>query len=186
MRSTMLAALISLVLAAPAGASGEERWLHVHVDEGASGDRVRVNVPLSMVAQLLPAIHANPFRGGRVRIDGAELGEVDVRAIWQSLRGAKDGEYVTVRSRLDGDVTVSKRGGMMLVTVDETGGGGERVRIRVPVAFMDALFAPGGGELDVTAAMEALSASGEGEIVTVEGGNERVRIWVDRNAAAAE
>lgn len=186
MRRTMLATVVTLMLAAPAGAAGEERWLHIHVDEGAQGDRVRVNVPLSMVEQLLPAIHAENFRGGRVRIDGADLGDVDARAIWQAVRGAKDGEFVRVNSRSDGDVTVSKRDGMMLVTVDETGEGAERVRVRVPVAFVDALFAPGGGELDVAAAMRALSDAGDGELVTVESGDEKVRIWVDRNAAAAE
>jgi hypothetical protein len=139
-----------------------------------------------MVEQVLPAIQVENFRGGRVRIDDADLSQVDVRALWQAVRGAGDGEFVTVRSRSDGDVTVSKRGGMMLVAVDEKGEGADRVRIRVPIAVVDALFAPGGGEIDVAAAMKALSAAGEGDLVTVESGNEKVRIWVDRNAAAAE
>ena len=186
MRRTMLAALFTLILAAPVRAQGEDRWLHIHVDEGPDGDRVSVNVPLSMVEQILPAIHAENFQGGRIRIDDADLSEVDVRAIWQAVRGAKDGEFVTVRSRNDGDVTVSKRGGVLLVSVDEKGEGADKVRVRVPVAFMDALFAPGGGEIDLVAAMKVLSASGEGDLVTVESRNEKVRIWVDRNADGTE
>lgn len=186
MRRTMLSILATLMLAIPARAAGEERWLHIHVDEGAGGDRVRVNVPLSMVEQILPAIHAENFRGGRIRIDGADLEDVDVRAIWQALRTARDGEFVTVNSRRDGDVTVSKKAGTILVAVDGKGEGAERVRVRVPVAFMDALFAPGGGEIDVAAAMKSLADGGDGELVTVESADEKVRIWVDRNAAPAE
>jgi hypothetical protein len=182
----MLSTIATLVLVAPVWASGEERWLHIHVDEGADGDRVRVNVPLSMVEQILPAIQAENFKGGRIRIEGADLDDVDVRAMWQAVRSARDGEFVTVNSRQDGDVTVSKKGGMILVQVDEKGDGAERVRVRVPVAFMDALFAPGDGEIDVAAAMKSLSDGGDGELVTVESATEKVRIWIDRNAASAE
>ncbi|HEX6853555.1 MAG TPA: hypothetical protein VF139_19315 [Candidatus Polarisedimenticolaceae bacterium] len=186
MRRTILSAMAVLMLAAPVRATGEERWLHIHVDEGADGDRVRVNVPLSMLEQILPAIHVENFRGGRIRIDGADMNDVDLQAIGRALRAAQDGEFVKVNSRHDGDVTVSKQGGMILVRVDEKGEGAERVRVRVPLAFMDALLAPGGGEIDVAAAMKALSDAGEGELVTVESANEKVRIWVDRTAASAE
>lgn len=186
MRITLLAAVCTLALAAPVRAQGEDRWLHIHVDEGSGGDRVSVNVPLSLVEQVLPAIQIENFRGGRIRIDDADLSQVDVRAVWQALRTAKDGEFVTVKSREDGDVRVAKRGGLMLVEVDGRGTDQERVRIRVPVSFMDALFGPGGGEIDVAAAMKALSAAGDGDLVTVESAEEKVRIWIDRQPAAAE
>jgi hypothetical protein len=186
MRRTLLSTLATLMLVAPAWASPEERWLHIHVDEGGDGDRVRVNVPLSMVEQILPAIHVENFQGGRIRIDGADLDDVDVKAIAQALRSAKDGEFVRVNSRHDGDVTVSKKDGMLLVQVDGKGEGAERVRVRVPLAFMDALLSPGGGEIDVAAAMKSLSAGGDGDLVTVESADEKVRIWIDRNAAPAE
>jgi hypothetical protein len=182
----MLATVATLMLSAGAWAGGEERWLHIHVDEGEQGDRVRVNLPLSMVEQILPAIQVEHFRGGRVRVDGAEFDDVDMKAIAEALRAAKDGEFVKVSSRRDGDVTVSKKEGMLLVHVDGSGDRAERVRVRVPMAFMDALFAPGGGEIDVAAAMKALAAGGDGDLVTVESADEKVRIWVDRNAVAAE
>ena len=50
--------------------------------------------------------------------------------------------------------------------------------------MVDALLSGEGEELNLMAAMEALVDEGEGQLVTVTGENENVRVWVDRIAEA--
>ena len=64
--------------------------------------------------------------------------------------------------------------------------GGQQVRVRIPLRLVDALLAPGENTLDVAAAMRVLSESGAGDLVTVTGGDESVRIWVDDVASPDE
>ena len=46
-----------LMLLLPMTASAGERWLHVRVEEGgADGERVSVNIPLSIIESVLPLI----------------------------------------------------------------------------------------------------------------------------------
>ena len=47
---------------------------------------------------------------------------------------------------------------------------------------MAALLSGSGDELNVQAALEELARSGEGDLLTVTGDDETVRIWVDRSA----
>ncbi len=70
-----------------------------------------------------------------------------------------------------------------MVSVDE-GDGGENVEVRVPARVVDALLSGEGDELNLIAAMEALVDEGEGNLVTVTGDDENVRVWVDRIAEA--
>lgn len=169
----MLAA--SAAVAAPA-----EKWIHVHVDDG--DERVRVNVPLSLVENVLPLIHADELRNGKVRIEDHDLHGVDLRAIWKAVREAPPGEFVTVDGR-EGNVRVTAAQGFMVVDAVE-GGSGEKVRVKLPMTVLDALFASGADELDVLGAVRALSAHADGDLLTMEEGEKRVRIWVDSGSAA--
>ena len=56
---------------------------------------------------------------------------------------------------------------------------GEDVQARIPLTVMAALLSGTGDELDIGAALEALAAEGAGELITVTGDEETVRIWVD-------
>jgi hypothetical protein len=47
---------------------------------------------------------------------------------------------------------------------------------------VSALFSSDGDELNFGAALEALSRRGEGELLTVNGNDETVRIWVDSHS----
>jgi len=49
---------------------------------------------------------------------------------------------------------------------------------------VDALLGGDGEEFDFHAAISALAAEGEGELVTVNDNNDRVRVWVDSSAEA--
>jgi hypothetical protein len=168
---------IALVLAvAPAAAA--ERWLHVLVveDEG-QGETVRVNLPLSTIESLLPLVKAEGLEGGRLRLTSEQTEGVDLRKAWQALRTAPDGDFVTVDGT-DGRVRVSRSGSRLVAHVDDAGSG-EKVRVMVPVAVLDALFSGDGEEVDLVAAVRALGDHADGDLVQVEDGDSRVRIWID-------
>jgi hypothetical protein len=54
-----------------------------------------------------------------------------------------------------------------------------KVEIKVPMKVVDALFSSGKDELDVVAALRALSSNGDMELVSVKDDDETVRIWID-------
>jgi len=179
MRSNLLAAVALLVLVSPAAASDKGRWLHIRVDEsGPGGEKVRVNVPLSMVESLLPLMDDDDFSGGRIRVNNHDLDAVKLRAIWKAVREAEEGEYVTVESD-DENVRVSRSGQYLHVNVDDADRDGEDVNVRIPTLVMDALLSGTGDELDLVAAIRALGDHGDGELIRVDGDDENVRIWVD-------
>jgi len=54
-----------------------------------------------------------------------------------------------------------------------------RVEVKVPMKVVDALFSAGKDELDVLAALRALSANGDAELVSVKADDATVRVWLD-------
>ncbi|MDZ4805511.1 MAG: hypothetical protein SGI90_11685 [Candidatus Eisenbacteria bacterium] len=187
MRSTMLAvAALTLLLAPVAALAAGNRWLHIRVDEsGRGGEKVRVNVPLSMVETLLPLIEDDDFSGGKIRFNDHDLNAVKLRAIWKAVRAAGEGEYITVESD-DEIVRVSRAGAYLHINVDETDADGEDVHVRIPTLVMDALLSGPGDELDLVAAIKVLDENGDGELIRVKGQDESVRIWVDASNVGEE
>jgi hypothetical protein len=192
---------VTALLASPAGiiaqdktanatvssSSSSDRWLHVRVT--SSEDRtetVKVNVPLEMAEKVLPAINKDRLHNGKVRFDEHDMNCVDVKALLDAVRTSKDGEYVTVQGT-DADVRVAKQGGYMFVHVTEKNSYSKngktteksKVEVKVPMKVVDALFSAGKDELDLVAALHALSAHGDTELVSVKSEDNTVRIWLD-------
>lgn len=179
--------------ASSSSSSTSERWLHVRViDASSKGETVRVNVPLEMAEKVLPAINKDRLHSGKVRINDSEMNGVDLHALLDALRTSKDGEYVTVQGT-DNDVRVAKQNGYMLVHVTEKDGAGKngksseksRVEVKVPMKVVDALFSAGKDELDLVAALHALSLhNGDTELVSVKSDDSTVRVWLDSKNVA--
>ncbi len=185
-RSFSFAALVLLTAAtglppiASAQAAQTERWLHVRVDnQVAKGEMVRVNLPLSLAEKVLPTINKDRLHNGRITIHEADMNGVNLRALLDALRTTRDGEFVTVQGT-SGDVRVVKQAGYLLVHVrgnkDATN---KRVEIRMPLTVVDALLSSSGNELDLVAALRALGAQGDTELVSVKDEKSTVRIWLD-------
>lgn len=167
-------ALFALLTAGAAGAA-QDLWLHVRVNEGEGGARVRVNLPLAMAEKAMAMIPADEMHGGRVHIEGSDITVPQLRELWASLATSPDATLVEVDD--DGQkVRVTKSGGYLLVKAHEDG---KQVDVRIPGEVVDALLSGGGDELNVAAAIAALAARGEGELVTVDDSDTQVRIWVD-------
>jgi hypothetical protein len=178
----VLLAAAALVIAAGAAQADSDLWLHVRV-EGADGENVNVNLPLSLIEMALPMIPDENFNDGKFVLDGHwgnghHLSISQLRDLWSELKSTRDMTFVTVE---DGDetVTVSKSNGYLQVHADERD---EKVEVRIPEAVVDALLSGDGETLDIRAAVTALAAQGEGELVTVNGSDERVRVWIDDTA----
>lgn len=174
---------LALFLAAGAAAADTQRWLHIKVHE-QTGDRARVsiNLPVAMLEAVAPLVEAQGLHGNRLRINQRDVDGADLREIWQAMRAAGDGEYVTVDSDHE-KVRIRRQGGFMLIEANDHRARGEEVQVRIPVAVADALFSgPNDDELDLGAAMRALARAGEGELVTVASDDATVRIWVDARA----
>jgi hypothetical protein len=182
--------------------AGKDRWLHVRVvNTDAKGETVRVNVPLELAEKVLPAVNHDRLHNGKVKIDCEHMNDVDLRALVDAIRTAKDGEYVTVQGS-ENDVRVAKQGGFLLVHVMDHGRHGNSVKdesseksaifhvkeneveIKVPMKVIDALFSAGKDELDLVAALHALSAQGDTELVSVKDHQNTVRVWLDSKNVA--
>ena len=156
-----------------------EKYLHVNVDDPMNGETVNVNVPLSLAEKVLPTINNEKLHDGKVLIHRAEMNGVDVRALMDAVRTAPDNEFVTVKDK-DSDVRVAKANGNIIVHVIDKKNKEEKVDVTVPLKIVDALFSTAkNDELDVEAALHALSDAGDILLVTVQDSGQKVRVWVD-------
>ena len=175
-RKWITLALMVCLTAGTALAGADGHWLHVRVEErGDNGEKVNVNIPLSVILAILPAIETDEFRGGRINIGRGEIEDVDLRAVLQAFKDAPDADFVTIDGR-DESVRVSKERGFLLVNVDDDG---DHVRVRLPLDVVDALLSGADDELDLLAALDALADYGGGDLVTVESDDESIRVWID-------
>jgi hypothetical protein len=185
--SVMVASLLTGVLAAavvPALAGGSEQYLHVKVQDEAKGESVNVNVPLSMAEKIIPAINNKHLQDGCVTIRHADTNGIDVRTILDAVRTAPNNEFVTVREK-DQSVRVAKRNGNIIVYVRNRENKDQRVDVTVPMTVVNALFSTAKpDQLDIVAALRALSDSGNTFLVTVQDASQNVRVWVDSQSAA--
>lgn len=182
-RAAVLCLLATGALAAAtatmAGTGTTERYLHVKVDDAKNGESVNVNVPLSLAEKILPAVNKGNLHGGKVTVGDIDTDGVDIRGILDAIRSAPDNEFVTVKQK-DQEVRVAKSNGNLIVHVKNNDKDGERVDVTVPMKVVDALFSTAKkDELDIAAAIRALSDAGDILIVTVQDASQHVRVWVD-------
>src|SRR5215831_7109790 len=162
-----------------------ERWLHVRVIcTDGKGDTVRVNVPLELAEKVLPAVNHDRLHNGKVKIDNSDVtNDVDLRALVDAIKSAKDGEYVTVQGN-DNDVRVAKEGNHLIVHVVDKGAKKAQVEVKVPMKVVEALLSAGKDELDLVAALHALSSQGDVELVSVKDSENTVKVWLDSKNVA--
>jgi hypothetical protein len=169
----------TLTAATAAMAGTTERYLHVKVDDAKNGESVNVNVPLSLAEKILPAVNKGNLHAGKVTVGDIDTDGVDIRGILDAIRSAPDNEFVTVKQK-DQEVRVAKSNGNLIVHVKNNDKDGERVDVTVPMKVVDALFSTAKkDELDIAAAIRALSDAGDILIVTVQDASQHVRVWVD-------
>ncbi len=181
---TMSNLAVTAMAAPTTAAPATERYLHVKVDDSTKGESVNVNLPLSMAAAILPTVNKGTLHNGHVTIGEADFNGVDVRALLAAIRTAPDNEFVTVKEK-DQDVRVAKSNGNLIIHVLDKSKDGQKVDVTIPMKVVDALFSTvKDNELDVAAAIQALSDTGDAVLVTVQDATEHVRIWIDSRGAS--
>jgi len=148
------------------------------------GETVRVNLPLELAEKVLPAVNHDRLHNGKVRIDPSEMNDVDLRALMEAIRTAKEGQYVTVEGD-DNHVRVAKEGNHLTIHVrDKSASKKSQVEVKVPIKVIDALLSAGKDELDLVAALHALGAQGDTELVSVQDSENTVKVWLDSKNVA--
>ena len=174
--------------------SKTDQWIHVRVESKDDGETIRVNVPVEMAVKVLPAIKHAPLHDGKVRIDCGHMDDVDLRTMLDAVRSSKDGEFVSVKGKED--VRIAKSAGYLYIHVTEKNHHAKatndaegkeahvipsvsKVEVKVPMKVVDALLSAGKDELDIVAALHALSSYGDTELVSVKDDDNTVRVWID-------
>ena len=168
----------------PSTTPAAERWLHVSVNnQNPKGERVRVNLPLSLAESLLAAVKHGRLEAGKIRINEFKVDNIDLRRAFEAIKSAKDGEFVTVEST-EANVRVAKEKGFIIVKARDSRNKMGTVDVRVPIEVVDALFSGGPHELNLIAALRALAGKGDIELVSVKDTESTVRVWVDAKNTA--
>jgi hypothetical protein len=176
-------ALLALAVTATtaARASASDLWLHVKVHDGKEDSHVTVNLPLSMVEKASALIPADARHAGKIKMNNKDMNVAELRQLWEEVQKQPDATYVTVDEK-DSKVRVAKRGSYLYINAQDRAGhkgGHENVEVKVSIEVVTALLSGGRDEMNFGAAIQALARHGEGELVTVNGDDETVRIWVD-------
>jgi hypothetical protein len=176
-KPVMLGLALATLLGTAAVAGTQDSWLHVRVQESdEDGDRVNVNIPLQLVEAILPTIETDELHQGRLKLDSDDLEGIDLREILKAFRETPDADFVVVEGK-DDSVRVAKENGFLVVRVEEKEG--DNVRVTMPLEVVDAMLGDDGEELDLIAALRALSEFDGGDLVTVESDDSNVRVWID-------
>src|SRR5579862_1268608 len=178
--------VMACIFAFAAVAASADRWIHVRVTNSSpDGDRVRINIPLSLAEAVLPTIKADRLCDGKVKVEGHALDQVDLRALLEAVSKAQDNQYVTVESN-HGNVEVAKAGEFLFIKVRDSGERGKKaagaqkvgntVDIKIPFKVARALLSGSNDELNVLAAVRAMDEYSNLELVSVHDESNNVRI----------
>lgn len=180
LKKTLAIAILALGLgtAGASAAQNEKLWIHIQVKDGKDGN-VSINLPITMVEKMAGSLTTDGKGDSKLRFNDEELTVTELRDMWNDLRQQPDATFITVDDT-HSKVRVAKKGGYLIVRArEDKGGRDEDVEMKIPGTVVDALLSAPGDQLDVAAAMRALARHGEGELMTVTGEGETVRIWVD-------
>ncbi len=174
----LFAALAALCIATTVSAATPERYLHVKVDGINTKELVRVNIPLSLAEKVIPAIHERQLHDGKIEIGNIHCDNVDFKAVFNALKDAPDGEFVTVQEP-DNDVRVAKQNGQLIVHIIDKRNS-EKVDVTVPWTVAQAISsATTDHQFNIEAAIQALERAGDTTLVTVTDRDEKIRVWID-------
>lgn len=184
--AVVLLGVSALTLAAQNSTPSGERWLHVSVvKQDPKGERVRVNLPISIAESVLTSVKHDRLDHGIITIDEVKMDRVDIRKLYASLKSAKDGEYVTVDSD-SCNLRVAKENGFLIVKAHDRAKKDSQVFVRMPLEVVDALFSGKPDELNIVAALHVLAGRGDTELVSVKDNENTVHVWVDAKNTADE
>ena len=169
--------LTLVLLCAGVSSAASKMWVHVHIEDTAKEETVKINLPISVIETMLPIIQEKQLREGRINFNDSDLKVEDLRKVWNDIREEGDMEFVSIESP-KGHVRVVVEGNFLLVQPEDKSKD-NKVDIRIPLKVVDAMLSGKGNELNLTAAVKALRDSGVKDIITVKDNHSSVRVWID-------
>lgn len=171
--------LVAVLLATTfAIAARPARYLHVRVNNPSTHELVRINLPLSVAEQVIPAINHGKLRAGKVEVGHLTADNINIKAILNALETAPEGEFVTVEEP-GNNVRVAKQRGQLVVHVIDKNSK-QNVNVTVPWDVAEALISDtSDNQINVEAGIKALENVADTTLVSVTGDAENVRIWID-------
>lgn len=171
----------ALLMTAGIAMAASQQWVHVHIENPANEERVRLNIPITLVESMMPLIEEKGMEKGVVRLHEKDLTVKDLRDMWKQIRQQGDSEFVSIQNR-DTNIRVFTKGGYLYVQPQDSSK--KNVDIRLPLAVVDAMLSGQGEELNLKAAVKALKDSGVKDIITVKDEEKTVRVWIDESNQA--
>ncbi|HSR52140.1 MAG TPA: hypothetical protein VLV83_15015 [Acidobacteriota bacterium] len=171
--------LFALTLPAAAG-----QWLHILVEEEGSQETVRVNFPLTLAKLVAPMIEEHSDGDlSQIEINDRRLTVQELREIWERVKAEGDYRLASVQHG-ENDIVVALEGPFLIVRSRE--GSRHQVDVQVPTPIVDALLSGTSDQLNISAALDALStyASDDFTLVNVVDGHDRakVKVWISQNS----
>lgn len=160
------------------GSAFAENWIHVKVENANDEEQVTINLPLSLMQAAVNMIPQDIDDDVNIAIDDFNMSWSDLRAFWHEVKKAPEATFVTVQSKEE-TVKVRKEGDYVYVRTTESTDQGAKVDVQFPLAVVDALLDSPDGSLNFQGAMQALADFGPGNLVSIQDGDETVRIWID-------
>src|SRR6516225_8730299 len=164
--TALVACSLLPTLAVAQSSSNPDQWIHVRVENREDKtETVRVNVPVDMAVKVLPEIKNKNLCDGNVRVAKSS------GYLYIHVTEKKPSEKT---AKATGDKDSAKN-----VALKES-----KVEVKIPMKVVDALLSAGKDQLDVVAALRALSANGDMELVSVKDNDSTVRVWIDSKNVA--
>ncbi len=100
-------------------------------------EKVRINIPLSLMEVMLPMIEEEAIKDGKININDREFNTKELKKLWAAVKEEGDAEFVTIEKRGE-NVRIYTQGKFLFVqsTKDSEG----KVNIRIPLAIVDAML----------------------------------------------
>ncbi len=182
-RFPRLALIFLCVLAAPLAA--QTPWIHTEVT-GEDGSHVKVNAPLPLAEAAVSIMPRDIQEEIMEAASEFDIDIADLRKLWQAVKAAGDAEFVTVESAKE-TVRIVRAGDLIQIRVTETAVSEDaapaehKVAVDVPIDVIEALLSGDSETLNIEAAVGRLQQM-RGDIVRVNDGKNKVRVWIDEKS----
>src|SRR5688500_877187 len=97
-------------------ATAHAKSLHVRVDE-KGGDRVSITVPMSVARAAISLAGS-----AKIELEADDVSAEDLRTMWAEIKKSGEKNLVTVESKDDADVSITREKGEVRLTVREKDG----------------------------------------------------------------
>ena len=144
------------------------------LDQGGEHQKVKVNVPLSLIEVVIDSIDKREFMS-QIEEDHPSL---DIPKLWREVRKMEGSDFITVESD-KANVRVWKDRQYFRINVQEEGFSEPNVEVKLPLAIMDYVFETRSKDLNFQDLVDQLRGHLPITLVTAKHDDATVKIWLE-------